>query len=1380
MPPASPSLMTWLRRGLIPLLLFGALLLPGLVARSSPDPRPAWLPRVESQRVDLLGRVGGLVSAGIPLGDDTALMAEGSSLVRIRLTDGESRVLSQADLDHGIILDMTRDESFIYALTEEGVAVLRAVADGLPQELSFVPGSGQAIDAAGGLVVIAAREAGLRVLQIGPDGQVESAAVLSVPGSAVDVALAPGGRMAYVAAGGNGAHLVDLSDPASPLLRGTLPQLTPADAIGTAGSLLVVGSGERALIADPVGGSNAVLGVYSPLRAGRRIVANGDYLYVADAVDGLKVLRLVSTEHPVQVYGEAGRPVLDLLLDGETLYLAGPDGLRVLDVSDDARPREMVHMRLPGEPQGLALGFDRLYVALGSAGAAEIDIFNPAAPSLLRTYEVEGVAHDVLFLERAAFNERVLYVAAGEAGLVAIDLNPLGGGTVREPFALPGPALDIARRGNALFVAGGETGLIAVDISFPGVMSLAGVLAPSDGRSVDSVMITGKRAYLGEGDRMAVVDVSFADSMGRLTLVPVPATHVASRGVYLYVLHGDRITVFDARATSEPVFMRAYYGLGRVSRIATDGTRAYLAGAGDGPVLVALDLSLPDRPAELDSLPALGAAHRPWPDADGVWLARGYEGLSRYRLSASGLLEVQGQYSISGEVGQITAGADWLLAGGRGGWALLGLNGERLPEVLALAPDPLPVRGVATNGEMIGVAAGESGVALYNLGGGQTGQPVLITQREARGSATGIALDERFVYVADADGLSIYDNRYLQPVTRVALPAPPTDIVRKDHLAYFPLEDGQLAVVDLADPTGGLRVHSILQTRRPTDLFYGPDGETVYALEDDRLIRLRVDPVDDLMSVGFSNLRAYTSRGAFGGGWLWTLQPGSAIHVYDASPLPDEQPVHRQSITTRALEFAMRQNITYLALGEDGLALLDVTVPEAEIVFYEQPVRSVYLDGNILFAAGESLTAWDVSDRVRPTLLAEMPLAAPGRHVDPAPAGLLVSLANGFVLVNWENGRFTQVGQLSAAGEVDRGVQMGDRAFLAMHQGGLLVVDLTDPANPVRLYSYTSAAGQFVNDLLPLDEGTLLVSWEGGIEALDVSQIEPTPRLVNTLPVGDSPVLGLTLAPDGARAAAALGEGGVVLLSLADAVQPEVIGFVDTPGDALQAALDGNDLYVADGICGLRVVDVSNPASPQERGYWRSSYASDVVLSGGGHVYLAEANQLLTLRYDPNAPPVLPPIPQFPEPFDGRDGAPLELNLSWGPPPHECDTLTYKVYFGVTSDPPFLGVVQGEPTLRVADLDPMRTYRWRVEVTDRQGDTIQGPVWRFTTVAADYPDSFPPAPPALVERVRQNPMVPFLLGAGALLAVGLGVFVWRRRRGAPPPDRSDWTYTDEE
>lgn len=1380
MPSASPSLTTWLRRGLLLLLLLGVLSLPGLVARSSPDPRPPLLPRVESQRVELLGRVGGLVSAGIPLADDTALMAEGSSLVRIRLTDGESRVLEQVDLEHGIILDMTRDDSLVYALTEEGVAVLRAAANGLPREVAFVPGSGQAIDADGGRVVVAAREAGLRVLQIGGSGQVESAAVLSVPGGAVDVALAPGGGLAYVAAGGDGAHIVDLADPAAPLLRGALPQLIPADAIGTAGSLLVVGSGERALVADPAGGSGAVVGVYSPLHEGRRIVANGDYLYVADAADGLKVLRLVATDHPVQVYGETGRPVLDLLLDGSTLYLAGPEGLRVLDVSEDAQPREMAHIDLPGEPQGLALGFDRLYVALGSAGAGVIDVFNPAAPSLLRTYGLPGTAHDVLYQERPLFNERVLYVAAGDAGLAAIDFDESGEGTLREPFALPGAALDIDRRGNALFLAGGEVGLIAVDISFPGVFSLAGVLPPSDGHAVESVMITGKRAYLGEGDRMAVVDVSYADSMGRLALVPVPAAHVASRGVYLYVLYDDQIAVYDARATSEPVFMRTYHGLGHVSRIATDGTRAYLAGAGDGPPLVALDLSRPDRPAEIDSVPALGAAHRPWPDGDGVWLARGYEGLSRYRLAEGGLLATEGLYSISGEVGQIAAGAQQILAGGLGGWALLGVNGDNLPQVLALSPDSLPVRGAALSGDLVGVAAGESGVALYRLGADPSAQPAPVSRREARGSATGVALDDRFVYVADADGLSIYDNRYLQPVTSVALPAPPTDIIRQGHLAYFPLEDGQLAVVDLADPTGGLRVHSILEMRRPTDLFFGPDGETVYALEDDRLLRLRVEQLDALMSVGFSNLRAYTSRGAFGGGWLWTLQPGSAMHVYDAGPLPNDQPDHRQDIETRALEFAMRQNITYLALGDDGLALLDTTVPEAELVFYEQPVQSVHLDGNVLFAVGEALTAWDVSDRVRPTLLAEMPLAAPGRHVDPAPSGLLVSLANGFVLVNWESGRFTPVGQLSAAGEVDRGVQLGDRAFLALHQGGLLVVDLADPANPVRLYSYTSPAGQFVNDLLPLDEGTLLVSWEGGIEALDVSQIEPTPRLVDTLPLGSAPALGLSLTADGARAAAALGEEGVALLDMADAVRPAVIGFVETPGDARQVALDSANLYVADGICGLRVVDISDPASPQERGYWRSSYAGDVALNDDGSVYLAEANQLLTLRYDPDAPPELPPIPQFPEPFDGRDGAPLELNLGWGPPPHECDAVTYNVYFGMTSDPPFLGQVQGEPTLRVADLDPMRTYRWWVEATDRQGDTIQGPVWRFTTVTADYPDSFPPAPPALIERVRQNPVVPFLLGAGALVAIGAGVLVWRRRRGAAQADQPDWTYTDEE
>lgn len=1371
MPPASRSLILWLRRGFA-LLLAAALLTPVLVARGTPGESPPRLPRVESQRVELLGRVGGLVTAGIPLSSGSVLMAEGSSLVRLELTASSSRVLDQVDLDHGIILDVVETDRFIYALTEEGVLALRSRGRGLPQIAGFMPGSGQALAARDGVVVIAAREAGLRVLEVAGNGEVETATVLPLGGPALDVELSPDGQTAYVAGGGSGVYLVDLSDPAAPRQQGALPQLTPADAVGTAGSLIIVGSEERAVVADPAGGSEAVVGVYSPLRGGRRIAMDAGHVYVADAADGLKILRLVATDHLVQVYGETNRPALDLWLEGHRLYVLGPDGLRVLAVDDPPHPREVALLPLPGEPQGLALGIEMAYAALGPEGLAEIDLTDPAAPRLRRLVPLPGTTRDVLL------DGRVLYAAAGEAGIIALDLDSQGSGTPREPFALPGPALDLAVRGNSLFVAGGEAGLIGVDLSYPGTTSLAGVLPPADGETIESIMISGKRAYLGAGDSMVVADVSYANSMGRLARVREPAHHIASRGVYLYALHDDQIAVYDARATAEPVFLRRYTSLGHVSHITSEGERVYLSGAGDGPPLVVLGLGSPDAPVELDSLPGLGEAHRAWPHDGEVWLARGYGGLARYTFGEGGVLVPRGEYSVSGEVGSIAAEDSRLLVGGRAGWALLGAGDGNLPAALARAPDALPVRGLSLSDGLIGVAAGERGVALYGLDA--AGHPALVARREVRGAATGIAVDDRFAYVADADGLAIYDNRYLQPVTSVAMPAPASDIVRRGTLAYFPLADGQLAVVDLADPTGGLRVHSIYRTDWPADLLTTPDGETVYVLTDERLTRLRTSQLDEVISVGFSNLPEPALRSGFAGDWLWTLQPGEAIHLYNPEEMPAREPEHRRAVPTRGLDMVFDPPFAYLALGETGLAVIDVTVPEAEIVFYAEPVNAVYREGDVLFAVGRTLTAWDVRQRAAPVLLSELPLAAPGRHIDPAPDGLLVSLATGMALVSWDGASLGQIGQLVAAGQVNQGVQMGDRAFLALHNGGLLVVDVSNPAQPVRLYSYTSPAGQFVNDLMPLGEGALLVSWEGGVEALDVSQVKPTPRLLGTLPAGGAPALDFSLSVDGMRGALALGDGGVVLLDLSTPDSPQVTGYVDTPGEARRVALDSGSLYVADGTCGLRVVDVADPSAPRERGYWLSSYASDVSLSARGDIYLAEANQLLTLRYDADAPPELPPIPQFPEPFDRRDGVPLDVDLAWGPEPSPCNAMAYNVHLGVTNDPPFIGQVQGSPMLRVADLDALRTYYWRVDVTDRQGDTIEGPVWRFTTAVADYPDSFPPAPPPLTDRLQQDAAIPVLLTLAALVTIAAGALAWRRRRAARTDETPDWTYQDED
>ncbi|MBN2007430.1 MAG: DUF11 domain-containing protein [Anaerolineae bacterium] len=45
---------------------------------------------------------------------------------------------------------------------------------------------------------------------------------------------------------------------------------------------------------------------------------------------------------------------------------------------------------------------------------------------------------------------------------------------------------------------------------------------------------------------------------------------------------------------------------------------------------------------------------------------------------------------------------------------------------------------------------------------------------------------------------------------------------------------------------------------------------------------------------------------------------------------------------------------------------------------------------------------------------------------------------------------------------------------------------------------------------------------------------------------------------------------------------PYFTGFYDTPGDAMSVAVSGNYAYVADGMGGLRILDISNPSQPTE------------------------------------------------------------------------------------------------------------------------------------------------------------------------------------------------------
>ena len=90
-----------------------------------------------------------------------------------------------------------------------------------------------------------------------------------------------------------------------------------------------------------------------------------------------------------------------------------------------------------------------------------------------------------------------------------------------------------------------------------------------------------------------------------------------------------------------------------------------------------------------------------------------------------------------------------------------------------------------------------------------------------------------------------------------------------------------------------------------------------------------------------------------------------------------------------------------------------------------------------------------------------------------------------------------------------------------------------------------------------------------------------------------------------------------------------------------------------------------------------------------------------------------PPTVQLLTPPHSSFDNPLLLNLTWNGEDANDDILTYDVYFGSSSNPPF-NITTSNNYTEISNLDFGATYYWRVNVSDGQDSELSG-VWRFTT-----------------------------------------------------------------
>ena len=126
---------------------------------------------------------------------------------------------------------------------------------------------------------------------------------------------------------------------------------------------------------------------------------------------------------------------------------------------------------------------------------------------------------------------------------------------------------------------------------------------------------------------------------------------------------------------------------------------------------------------------------------------------------------------------------------------------------------------------------------------------------------------------------------------------------------------------------------------------------------------------------------------------------------------------------------------------------------------------------------------------------------------------------------------------------------------------------------------------------------------------------------------------------------------GLRIINISNPLSPQQVGFYDSPGYAYGAAVSGNYAYVADWFRGLRIINISNPAALLEVGFYDTPGSAYGVAVSGNYAYVADYNYFGT--YDCSQ------AISFVEPVSGEIPNAFHLAQNYPNPFNAATTIEY-------------------------------------------------------------------------------------------------------------------------
>lgn len=623
------------------------------------------------------------------------------------------------------------------------------------------------------------------------------------------------------------------------------------------------------------------------------------------------------------------------------------------------------------------------------------------------------------------------------------------------------------------------------------------------GGRTEAVFVNGRYAYVGVGPRVVIFDVADPAHLviaGQSVPLDGIVENLQVVGPLAYVVDRFKLHIIDVSNPASPRKLGDYQLPYWPGEVAVRGRYAYVTAGNDHGQLHIVDVANPTRPSRVGSFSIEGAA-------EGVAVARGYA------YVASPIYSVKGVFA--------------------GRLHIIDVRNPAAPvERGVYETEEGFVHDVAVEGGYAYLAVESSGLHVIDVH-----DPANPTRVGAH-FVHAMAFDVRVARRADLGGrlyayLSDYapDGFHIIDVSDPAHPSEtgyysdpsvahrsPLDVAVAGRFVYIVGGDldglysypGRLAVVNVSDP-----VH-------PTPAgAYEPPGtaEEVVVADARAYVFQGVDPFYETGSSGIRIIDTSDPTGLVDAGF------------YDTGNNP--------------FDLAVTDNLAYVAMGEHGLRVLDVSDPAhpAELGASSSPAAAVEVAGKYAYvAAPHGLQILDVSEPAHPTAVSVY---------DPKAGALDVLVREGYAYLLHNTGveivdvskparprRVGYVGYANLTFESRDLAVAGNYAFVATQLGGLRIIDVSDPARPREVSVYETS---------------------GPVYAVSVGTLDELPgRLYAYITAG----------------------GALRVIDVTDPSTPIEVGYYYTPGyGGSDVTTAGESIYVADNRGGLLVLQFTGPVA---------------------------------------------------------------------------------------------------------------------------------------------------------------------------------------------------------